>query len=449
MRTQLKPISVLLIALFGMIHTSHAQKTIYDYYLDEVRVAFRSMINNAVEVKKKTKCEVSQLMGDAVLPANKHVRPIMQLSGVFRIPNREVERNIDPGIFPGKMDAALYAIGTQKTFKKWVKYLTKKDVSDLTKREQKEFKIYYDYLRKLQKWSTGFQVKTLEARNCKMKATYSARVSKYSYPKIYWDIKTTVTIVCDCKKEGVKFKSAVYEYTANTVGKINSGKKYSWSFGTKANNPKLTLKSYKCCPKVEEKDKRSGYLLPETPQQYVGFGLGLAFENDFQETTFCAGAEYMIRVAQPGNDHLYVGAAATYQTSSFSDFNRNGFQIGPKIQYNTPVSATGETQWTNGIKGFYSFGNDDGPGFETSYNGFEVCLYTGFNIPLSDNLAIGIDIPVLNYENLTFDNNLVTGTEGDNGESFPSGAGDTFKVDGFSLFINKAPAYVSLRIGLD
>ncbi|MBN4070614.1 outer membrane beta-barrel protein [Olleya sp. AH-315-F22] len=156
------------------------------------------------------------------------------------------------------------------------------------------------------------------------------------------------------------------------------------------------------------------------PEQTFGFGAGVGFANDFDETTFCLSAEYLRKLGSTENCGLYLGGEATYENSSFNGFKTSTFMLGPKIQYNTPITPSKQTQFVAGVMAQYEFGKIDNNGFNEDVTGIDLCLYSGFNIRVSEKWSIGAQFPILNYEKLTF--------KSDNGE---------FKADNTTLAINK------------
>lgn len=157
------------------------------------------------------------------------------------------------------------------------------------------------------------------------------------------------------------------------------------------------------------------------PARTIGVAAGIGFENDFEETSLCVSGEALFRLNEPNPCGFYLGGDATFEYSSFNDWNQTTFQIGPKAQFHTPITPSKEVQWVNGIGAKYMFGNLDNNGFKEDLTGFNATLYSGLNIRLTEKLSIGLEIPVLGYENITY----------------KSDGGSEFKADNTSLLVNK------------
>lgn len=410
METTWKQIIRIAIGLFFGISTAFAQpvkkkKTHYEIWVEGMLAAFSHTINNAVEKKTKTDCKVAELMGKDAIPTEKELGYFRNTLMVFQTPSSIVDDKIAPHFFKRNMDAAVHAIGVKKTLTQFTEHLTKQPIGDLTKEERSEFKRYYTRLKDMLNWWDSGQKKTVTKGPCTMEAKYYKRITKYAYPRVYWEIKVVVTINCDCKKPQAptRFKNAVYEYTANTQGIITSDK---YGFGV-AKDPKLRLVRHTCCPDTEEekKEKDHGMYSPSDQEEdsyYVSLNGGIGFHNDFNETGFCLTADYVHHVTDVGNSDLYVGGGGGYETMSGDGFSMSGFMVGPTAELFTPINDSGDLLWINGLSGYYSFGNRDFGGFESTYTGLDAVFRSGLNLRISSNVLVGIEIPILTWKQRTF-----------------------------------------------
>lgn len=157
------------------------------------------------------------------------------------------------------------------------------------------------------------------------------------------------------------------------------------------------------------------------PKRTLGVAAGVGFNNDFEEIGLCLSGEALFRLNEPDPCGFYLGGDATIDYTSFNDWKQTTFEIGPKAQFHTPITPSQEVQWVNGIGAKYLFGNIDSNGFKEDLSGFNATLYSGLNIRLTEKLSIGLEIPLLGYENLTY----------------KSDYGEDFKDNNTSLLINK------------
>jgi len=194
--------------------------------------------------------------------------------------------------------------------------------------------------------------------------------------------------------------------------------------------------------KIDAQDKSKGkftgdFTIPkeytskpiEQPDQTIGYAVGLGFENDFKDVSYCAGVEYLKRISDKKSD-TYFGGEISYLGTSFNDFKTNTIMVGPKIQIHTPISQSGDAQWVNGIKGDYLFGNQKNNGFTDKITGIKASIYSGFNIQLNKKTSVGIEFPVFTWEDI----------------KIKPENGNDYEVDGTSLLLNKGnPIKFSLR----
>ncbi|WP_299223485.1 hypothetical protein [uncultured Psychroserpens sp.] len=165
-------------------------------------------------------------------------------------------------------------------------------------------------------------------------------------------------------------------------------------------------------------------------KQTIGLAVGAGFGQDFKESTLCFSLEYLRQINSSDKKGLYVGAEATYETTSFEEFSSNTLKFGPKIQYNTPITPSQETQLAVGLMGNFATGNNDNNGFEDDFTGLILCAYTGVNIRVSTQWSVGVQLPVFIYEDYTFEPEM----------------GDEFSLDNTTLLVNKNnPAKIVVR----
>lgn len=193
-------------------------------------------------------------------------------------------------------------------------------------------------------------------------------------------------------------------------------------------NDKITVKATaECCDKGNDD---ISYIDPMSqPDQTIGYTAGIGFSNDFEEVSYCAGVEYLKRISNKKSD-TYLGGGVSYGGTSFDGYTTSRVMVGPKIQIHTPITPSGETQWVNGFKGYYSFGNRENNGYKDKTSGVELSLYSGFNIQLNEKTAVGIEFPIITWDKLTI--------KPENGSDY--------EVDNTSLLLNKGnPLKLNLR----
>ena len=197
---------------------------------------------------------------------------------------------------------------------------------------------------------------------------------------------------------------------------------------SQSKNPTLKIIRYQCCPEKEEEEEPAKTALNDDEgiedlmqDQTIGFGAGVGFAQDFDETTLCVTAEYLYQINTDEYKGWYVGAEGSYSNTSFGDVSSNKTMVGGKIQHNFSGVPSGETQFVVGVMANYAFGNNDFNGFTDDFTGTIFCAYGGVNVRVSENWSIGAQFPFLIFENFTFK---------------PESGGE-FKSDATSLFINK------------
>nr|WP_321233912.1 hypothetical protein [uncultured Psychroserpens sp.] len=261
---------------------------------------------------------------------------------------------------------------------------------------------------------------------CSFYSKSKIRLKKLEYPKALWELSTEVYVDCECNENDTenKVKNGSYEYSSFVEGLFTYSKT---TFGS-PKSPIITIKSLECCPPKEDKEEPTETALNDDegikdlmPDQTMGFGAGVGFGQDFEETTWCVTAEYLYQINTDEYKGWYVGGEVTHSNTSFGDFSSNRTLAGAKIQYNISAVPSGETQFVAGLMANYGFGNTDNNGFKDDFTGTIFCAYGGANIRVCENWSIGLQFPILIFENFTFK---------------PESGGE-FKTDATSLFINK------------
>lgn len=349
-----------------------------------------------------------------------------------------ITETIEQGLFASLTDKALNAIGGNASFDEFIKAYTGKNPKDIKGQTEfqgeilsKDIDVLREYYQNLKELKAKYKFSSKDNANsrCSYKSTNSIQVKTLDYPNVTWDIKTTVIIDCNCGYDynTTDVKSGSYEYLATVSGTLTGSK---ITFKTPKNS-KISIIALECCG--EEEEEEDPYTNPLTaldeakgindlmPSQTIGFGAGVGFSQDFDETTWCVTAEYLYQINTDEYKGWYVGGEVTHSNTSFGDFNSSRTVAGGKIQHNFSAIPSGETQFVAGVMANYAFGNTDNNGFKDDFTGTIFCLYGGVNVRVSENWSIGAQFPILIFENFTFKQD----------------GGGEFKVDATSLFINK------------
>ena len=199
----------------------------------------------------------------------------------------------------------------------------------------------------------------------------------------------------------------------------------------------LEIKDVMCCPENEPKTEDGSFMDPDEAEdiffeKFIEVGAGIGTAKD-EETELCASVGYMHNLL-PGEDNaLFIGGRASVNNASFSgsDFNQTLINIGPAAEYQTFIGDT-STKWINGVNGAFVFGNQDSSGFKTDISGIHIGLYTGVEVPLGNQFALGVLATLVELNNLTF--------KTDESE---------FKSNSTGINLNKGSVGLSLRIALD
>lgn len=371
--------------------------------------------------------------------------------------------NIDNGNYPPKTKEqfkkgkyknltvkGLTAFSNSSNFIEFVTAFTGKNLGDINGEVEKKnyfgevvkikdidlLRKYYNKLKSDLKRDRFLANRTFTYDECKVYVSYHMKTLKFDYPKVTREFKIKVEVNCNCpiRDAPEKIKSGKLEYISTpvegtSVSVIRNTKNYKSKYGL-PKTTKIKIVDLVCCKGDIPEDEDASYTEPiSQPDQTIGYNVGLGFQNDFEDVSYCAGVEYLKRISDKKSD-TYVGGGISYLGTSFNDFKTNTVMVGPKIQIHTPISHSGDTQWVNGLKGYYMFGNQKNGGFKDNTSGIEASIYSGFNIQLNEKTSIGVEFPVLTWENLKIK---------------PEMGGD-YEIDNTSLLLNKGnPLKLSIR----
>lgn len=250
MKTMIKQVMILLVFVLFGITVSRAQpiekeETREETFEREMYWAFSSMVLNAKEKKKETKCEVEQMMGLAAIPDGGQLMNFESVFPFLETMGDDLEGHMKEHSFDTHYEAILSVIGRVRTFEEFVDELSDLPVEDLALGVKSKFKRYYAVLKYLSNhWMKSGKVNSYVTGGCWTEARYDLKVIRYAYPLIHWDIRTTVSISCDCEvMVSPRFDNATYVYRGSAVGTVT---KRHVTFG-KVANPTLELVSHHCC----------------------------------------------------------------------------------------------------------------------------------------------------------------------------------------------------------
>ncbi len=441
--------------IFLNVTTVSAQLNRYLSKIDEnskkqIQDAFSDMMKNAKLVSSFSKgnCNAQELI-DKVPDSEKIVNLYASINlSLVMITNDEIQNSFaeefDKGNFNTLTDKALNAYSSTKNFNDFVYALTGKDIGDIKGEKsvleynangnlEGKMRSDVEALRSLyENYELFFNQPKLNvgyngpftSDGCLLKMNSELKIIKFDYPNIVYSIKTIVTVDCECKFKGEerKLKKGLFEYEA-TVSGLFTSKKISFNQPV---NPTATVKELECCPLKQEEEPIStepqiAYIDDIMPDQYIGGGVGFGAARDFEEISYCAFAEYLLKISPGDENAWYAGLEGSYSNWSFNDASSNRFKIGPKIQYHTGITENNDTQFVAGLMGSYVTGNSDNGFSMDDLSGIRACIYGGINIRVCENWSLFGQFPILNYETITFKND----------------AGGEFKTDDTSLLLNK------------
>lgn len=383
-----------------------------------LRNTILTMLRTAKEEKSAAmNCDASGLLKS--IPRNKLVASKEDLAKEI---GRVMDSIIDPkkkSSWAGRIDAMLHFLKA----KKMVDYVYKvegKDIGSLPPDKAKAIKDYYYRLKRVFKTGVDLKAVKFKHKECNITSVTNLRPLKWTrgYKKhdfwltIDWAITTKVTIECPCTaKNKHKVKSATYKYTSKTSGplrfsdfQIYDGKivevfMFGLRFG-KVVEPKFSRTNLQCCP------DDGSFISPDEDinheNTFIDTGLGVSFAKD-EETEMIGSAGILFNVATLGNNPFYLGPKATVNTTSLSgnEIKTTKVLIGPTAEYQIPIGAN-KTRILVGVNSGYSFGNIDAFGFKQTTSGFTVNAYSGVEIGLGPDIALGVLLHLFEYNNTTF-----------------------------------------------
>ena len=138
------------------------------------------------------------------------------------------------------------------------------------------------------------------------------------------------------------------------------------------------------------------------PRSFFGASAGIGFENDFDESSICIGAEYLHRFSnQDKKTGFYAGVTANYENISFDDYKWNVFKTGLKGEWLLPITRSRETSLILGGKVTYDFGSQESNGFKDNISGYQASLFSCVNVRYNESLSFGLEFNVLSHLNYT------------------------------------------------
>lgn len=311
-------------------------------------------------------------------------------------------------------DVAIDHLGKSKNFADFVRKLTGSEVYELSENDQNILLDYYvnhPLKKKVSVHVAGKKFIKAKNRPCMASSSSELTLTEWkSYPKLKWELSTTITMICDCEQQP---PADLSEGTVTYKAEIRS---------TRTNN-KLQFNKAKllgpihidaqCCgledEYVEEDDENEEPMGPTQeytpPQQTLGGSAGIGFSQDFEEINYCIGLEYLFQLTQFGANPLYAGAHASYGGFSFNGNESSLFQLGASVQLFTPFSDyLNRVHITNGISASYLIGSQTTNGLTDNLNGYSIMLHTGLNLPINENVSISLMVPVVSFQHVSFSN---------------------------------------------
>lgn len=341
--------------------------------------------------------------------------------------------NYDKGLYNTLHDKAIDLSIKNKKASSFIKSFTGKELGDVNVDDQKKLRMHFNILKKLTFNEVLGNNKFIDG-DCSLTARSYIKLRELKLGPVVWEYSTKIFVNCNCGEAATNtsLKEADYTVEATSTGKLS----YNTLELGKVEKAVLDIKNSKCCGNTNDEDASIQVNPNENislPEQTIGFSGGIGFEQDFEETSICLGAEYLYNATHIGNSPFFVGANAQFSTTSFMDFSNTWVSIGPTAQLFCPITPSEEVHMTNGINANYIFGTNDNNGFKDDISGFGISINTGLNIQLKENFSISLVVPVISYQNLTYD--------AQDGEG-------SVDVNNISVLLNKEnPVKVGLRIG--
>jgi len=434
MKTQLL-ILMMLIASFSYAQMTPKQAKAY---AKEMQDSFQEMMETATVKQPFVATCDPEAFYDGLNKSNLVPEPILlaalleRISQIIELP--AMNDNYDLGLFQTHSDKAANAAENTKTYVEFVKMFTGKDLGDVDKKDAENLNTYFKRYKQFSLNGFGVKNSATNLSGCAVNSYHTISISKRDYPQITWEFKSEIMVDCKCSIPPVDtdIKEVDYEVTGTSSGLFSFT---DVSFGT-IRNGEYEIKELECCPDGEVgmvEPLEDGNYNVSLPDHYLGVSGGISLTNDFDETTYCIGAQYLYNATEIGDSNLLVGANVGYGGSSFMDWKSRKITAGGTVQLFTPLTQSGQTQATNGISADYINGCNDNMGVVDDFTGYSITANTGVNVQLSDSFALFMEIPLIMHQSLTFK---------------PENGGTEFETSETEVMVFKnSPIKVGARIG--
>ncbi len=239
---------------------------------------------------------------------------------------------------------------------------------------------------------------------------------------IKWELRRSVSIKCDC----FNAKSSMeldYGFLNQRVT-FNSSYVKNGVYDIRFSDPteaEVTRLSIRCCPNPDadgdggQMDNGDQGSVPgsnsssqnccdtRTTNFSVGLFPAVFVGNNFEDTGVGLGLEGYLPIADTfGDSELYAGAQCQYSTQSSQDgeVTQNTFSAGVLLENRTPILPC--TQFTMGVSADYATGTIEAFNNKDDLSGLTFGLHTGFNLDVSEKVAIAINANLLTFGKTTF-----------------------------------------------
>lgn len=348
-------------------------------------------------------------------------------------PKNKAFDNAKPNSFPSNVDFALsilmdlsttkYRNDREKVLNEFIKMFSRKSKNELSSNEYSTFRSYVNNVLFMRPGYTFYkEIIRKRATKCThyMECTLKQKLIKY--PSFEWEFGIFYNKNCACSTKSTKkdLKKVVVHFTgtlktvftSNGFNIVSLTKKKQENRVICCNEPKKKVEDPKgALDPYKENSFLPGYDQDSVNQQVgydpfsiIGGGLGLGFNDNFNEVGLGLSAEYLHQVKlAKGVDNLLWYVGGDFELSAlFSDFNKSrGVKVGPKIQLHKRLPQVGLLQWINGLKAQYMSIRNEWNGFGSNVSGANIGLFTGLNFPISTKVNLGIEVPVLNFTSTT------------------------------------------------
>ncbi|WP_186991662.1 porin family protein [Constantimarinum furrinae] len=321
-----------------------------------------------------------------------------------------------------------------KSYADFVFNLTTKDIGELEQTAKGKLRLlelnaYYRKLKRMLKQPFTVFKKSFKKGKCVYKVETKLQLTqlKYMFKKnkdaltANWDITSKIVIDCPCvTADSKRFRNAVFVYSSKSVGPIYTrrvGKKseythwylvapYGLVIGA-MEKPKLVAQQILCCTeKSGLPPENSNYIeIPDKDINYrdtwVDGSLGISFGKD-ELTLGTASGGVFFNVGNISGNPVHIGGKLSAVTPlGEKDIKETRITVGLGAEYHIPL-GNNRLNILTGVQGGYTFGSVEAFGFKDNISGFSGMVYTGVEIPLNNNIALGVLLNVFEYSNLTF-----------------------------------------------